>query len=176
MRWLGLAVAALVWSGCLIPQDDTFLAELPEQKNRPPRIIEQQVQPTQRFTREFGGADGCELDFSVKVEDPDVDDILYVRWSVDDQPQPHRTETRLANNGIAQRGEAATLHISLLAADSPLSRPGPHVVEAMVADGIVAEGKPQPDIINLPDGGTLEDPVYLDTYAWFVNTVQGDCQ
>ncbi len=174
MRCAGLAVAVLGLGGCLIPQDDTLLAELPEQRNRPPRIIEQQVQPLQRLIKEFGGADGCEISFEVKVEDFDVDDALYVRWYIDSQPQ--KTETRLTNNGSAQRGEAAELFISLRAANSPLSAPGPHLVEAVVADGLVVDGKPQHNTHKLPDGGTIEDLVYVDTYAWFINTVQGDCQ
>jgi len=83
-RWgLRLAWVACVASGCLIPQDDTLLVELPQRRNRPPRILENLVNPPQRITQDFGAAGRCELEFSVAVEDPDVDDLITVSWYLD---------------------------------------------------------------------------------------------
>ncbi len=179
MRWLGVVVGVCLASGCLIPQDATHLEGLPETRNRPPRIVESQVQPTERILKEFG-AGLCELDFSVVVEDPDVDDLITVRWYVDydtqNQTGPYR-EFQLTNSGLPQRGDRATLRLSLRAANSPLSAPGPHLVEALVSDTRLVGREPVPiESQKLPDGGTLVNPGYAVTYAWFVNTVQGDCQ
>lgn len=180
MRWLGLAWVAGVASGCLIPQDDTLLAELPQRRNRPPRILETQVQPPERIIQDFGTADRCELTFSVAVEDPDVDDLITVNWYLDynpDNPTGFYRTFELANNGQAQRGDQATLRINLRAANSPLSEPGIHLVEALVADARLLSGRqPEQRRVPLADGGFIINPGYVVSYAWFVNTTGGDCQ
>ena len=176
----GLLVAALcAASGCLIPQDDTYLTGLAEARNRPPRIVETQVQPSNRI--QTLGAGRCEEDFSVVVEDLDVDDLITVRWYVDYDAQTNPTgpfrEFQLANNGQALRGDQATLHVNLSAANNPLSKPGTHLVEAVVSDTRLLGRNPAPvEVIKFPDGGSIENPGYVVTYAWFVTTVQGDCQ
>lgn len=179
VRWLGLAWVAAVAGGCLVPQDDTLLEGLPDRRNRPPRIVESQVQPPEPIIQDFGSAGLCELDFSVVVEDPDVDDLLTVRWYVDYDPQnptgPYR-EFQLANNGQPQRGDRATLRISLRAANSPLSAPGVHLVEAVVADTRLVGRDPVPvGRVVLDGGAVLLNPGYVVTHTWFVNTVRGDC-
>jgi hypothetical protein len=88
--WLGLGVAVWTSGGCLLPQEEIFLNEFPEPRNRPPRIVEQQVQPTDRIIRGYGSDAMCELQFSVIVEDPDVSDTLYVNWFVDYDPSQQR--------------------------------------------------------------------------------------
>lgn len=134
--WLGLAWAAGVAGGCLLPQEDTLLEGLPQRRNRPPRIVETQVQPPERIIRNFGANGLCELEFSVVVEDPDVDDLVTVRWYVDYDEQnptgPYR-EFQLANNGEPQRGDRATLRMPLRAANSPLGPLGDHLVEPRIS-------------------------------------------
>lgn len=179
-RWLGLAWLAGVTVGCLVPQDDTLLESIPQRRNRPPRIVESQVQPPDPIIEDFGAGDLCELDFSVLVEDPDVDDLITVRWYLDYDDQnpvgPYR-EFQLANNGEPQRGEPATLRINLRAANSPLSTPGVHLVEALVADTRLVGREPVPVGSITLDGGTvIVNPGYVVTHAWFVTTVRGDCQ
>ena len=49
----------------------------------PPRIVESQAEPPRRLVRDFGAAGLCELEFAVLVEDPDVDDLIAVRWYFD---------------------------------------------------------------------------------------------
>jgi hypothetical protein len=180
LRWLGLAWAAGMASGCLVPQDDTLLESIPQRRNRPPRIVETQVQPPDPIIQDFGANGLCELDFSVVVEDPDVDDLLTVRWYLDYDDQnptgPYR-EFQLANNGQPQRGDRATLHINLRAANSPLSAPGTHLVEALVSDTRLVGRDPVPVGSITLDGGTVVvNPGYVVTHAWFVDTVRGDCQ
>jgi hypothetical protein len=180
LRWLGLAWAAAVAGGCLVPQDDTLLEGIPERRNRPPRIVEDQVQPPDSIIQDFGAGDLCELDFSVVVEDPDVDDLITVRWYLDynnQNPTGYYREFQLANNGEPQRGDRATLRINLRAANSPLSTPGTHLVEAVVADTRLVGRDPQPvSTIPLDDGGVIINPGYVVTRSWFVTTVRGDCQ
>ncbi len=53
MKWLGLGAAVWTLGGCLIPQDENYLNELPVQRNHPPRIVEQQVQPSERIIRGY---------------------------------------------------------------------------------------------------------------------------
>jgi hypothetical protein len=178
-RWLGLAWMAWAAGGCLVPQDDTLLEGIPERRNRPPRIVESQVQPTEPIIQDFGLNGLCELDFSVVVEDPDVDDLITVQWYLDydsQNPTGFFREFKLANNGEPQRGERATLPINLRAANSPLSAPGVHLVEAVVADTRLVERSPEPKgSIVLDGGGVILNPGYVVTHTWFVTTVRGDC-
>jgi hypothetical protein len=180
VRWLGLAWVAGVMGGCLVPQDDTLLEGIPDRKNRPPRIVETQVQPPESIIGDFGAGDLCELDFSVVVEDPDVDDLLTVRWYVDydaQNPTGAYREFQLANNGQPQRGDRATLRINLRAANSPLSALGTHLVEAVVADTRLVNREPVPiSRVVLDGGGVIINPGYVVTHAWFVTTVTGECQ
>jgi hypothetical protein len=179
LRWLGLAWVVGVAGGCLVPQDDTLLEGIPQRRNRPPRIVENQVQPSEPIITDFGAGGLCELDFSVIVEDPDVDDLVTVRWYVDydsQNPTGAYREFQLANNGQPQRGDRATLRINLRAANSPLSAPGEHLVEALVADTRLVGREPVPvSQINL-DGGVIINPGYVVTHTWFVTTVSGECQ
>ncbi|MFP2963395.1 hypothetical protein ACLEPN_38010 [Myxococcus sp. 1LA] len=178
-RRLRLLVAAgLVASGCLIPQDDTLLDAVPEFMNRPPRIIESLVTPQQRIIQDFG-ADSCDLDFEVAVEDPDVDDRIVVYWYVDYNPQDPRGPYRhdeLANTREPRRLDSGTLSFSLASANSPLGTPGPHLVEAVVSDADLVNRVPQSRPVRLPDGTIIDNPGFAVTYSWVVNTVQGDCR
>ncbi|SEK71194.1 hypothetical protein SAMN05444354_102145 [Stigmatella aurantiaca] len=179
MRWLAWVGAVCAASGCILPQDDIFLEELPERRNRPPRLVESQTEPQARVIQDFGAAGFCDLVFSVIVEDPDVDDRISVKWYLDYNPQnpigPYR-ETDLSRNGQAQRGERGTLNINLRAANSPLREPGAHVVEALVTDSrLLANRQPESITHEGSDGGVIVNPGYVVTYSWFVTTVQGDC-
>ncbi|MBL0694277.1 hypothetical protein [Comamonas sp. JC664] len=173
-----LVAASCAASGCLIPQDDTLLDSVPEFMNRPPRIIESLVLPQQRFIPDFG-ANGCELTFEVAVEDPDVDDSLVVHWYVDYNPQdPYRyyVAVPLLNSSAPLRADRGRLTISLESANNPLGTPGYHLVEALVTDAVLLNRVVQPRPVRLPDGTFMENPGFVVTYAWTVNTVQGPCR
>lgn len=180
-RWwgLGLAVALGTGVGCLIPQDSqSLLDSIPQQLNRPPRILQDQVRPLESVIPDFG-ASMCTLDFSVLVEDPDVDDTLTVDWYVD-YPTDGRVQHRntLINTGQPIRAGSGELRVDLRAANSLLSSPGLHTVEALVADTRLLNDR-QPEEhghLDLPDGGTVVNPGFTTSYTWVVNTVQGDCR
>lgn len=177
--WTGLLLT-VAWAatGCLIPQDDTQLEGIPEFMNRPPRIIESLVMPQSRIIPNFG-ASQCDLTFEVVVEDPDVDDPIYVNWFVDYNPhdpsQAYRNY-KLAPTSEPRRADRGTLLISLASANNPLGTPGSHLVEALVSDTALVDRVPESQTVQLPDGTVLQNPGFVTTYAWVVNTVQGDCR
>src|SRR5215468_7818511 len=79
---LPLLWAASALSGCLLSQEDRVL-DFPLQRNRPPRIMEElPVMPANRLTV-VEGPDCPELTFEFSAEDPDVDQLLTVRFYVD---------------------------------------------------------------------------------------------
>ncbi|HYO54539.1 hypothetical protein [Archangium sp.] len=177
MKWLGLGAAVWVSGGCLIPQNESYLNELPIQRNRPPRIVEKQVQPSERIIRGYG-SDLCELEFSVIVEDPDVGNRLTAYWFVDyDSNQPRGADQVVRiepKSGKVVRDERASFQASFDSADfNRLNLPGDHVIEVVVSDTALVDREPQGTLIKLPDGTDFTDPGYTATYAWFVRTEAG---
>jgi len=178
MKWFGLGAAVWLLGGCVIPQDAPYLSELPMQRNRPPRIVENQVDPTNRIIRGFG-SDLCELKFTVPVEDPDIGDQLLAYWFVDYNPNQPRGEDHLvrieARGNKPARDERASFQVNFGSADfNRLNLPGDHVVEVIVSDTPLVEREPEASTsIPLSDGGTLIDPGYAATYTWFVRTEAG---
>lgn len=177
MKRLGLGLAVWLCTGCLLPQDESYLSELPIPRNRPPRIVENQVQPSERIIRGYG-TDLCELEFSVIVEDPDLSNILTANWFVDYDPAHPRgadSVVRIEPKGDkAVRDERATFHPTISSADfDRLNTPGDHVIEVLVADSALVGRDPQPTIIKLPDGTDFSDPGYTTSYVWFVHTEAG---
>lgn len=174
----GLAVWAL--GGCLLPQDESLLNELPVYRNSAPRILENQVQPTNRIIRGYGQFPTCALDFSAIAEDIDASDILYVYWYVDYDPsvrrgadleyQIHPVPTEFKT----VRDERATLRARYNSTDLyRLNIPGDHVVELIISDRVLVGREPQADQNPLSDGGTISVPGYSASYVWFVRTEAG---
>jgi hypothetical protein len=183
MKWLGLGAAAWILGGCVIPQDASYLSDVPVQRNRPPRIVESQVQPSERIVRGYGSDDLCQLNFVAIVEDPDVDDRLVAYWYVDYDPTRNQGEDARSviqpKNSKVIRDDRATFQVSFNSADfNRLNVPGDHIVEVVVTDTALVEGR-EPDAsstLTLLDGGTVTDPGYTATYVWFVRTeAAGGC-
>jgi hypothetical protein len=177
----GLGVAVWTLGGCLLPQDDYYLSELPIPRNDPPRIVENLVQPPYRILRGYGSEPRCELEFSIIVEDPNLGDTLTAYWYVDYDPnQPRgadREVTLLPKGSNPRRDERPTIKPIFNSAEfNRLNTPGDHVVEVLVSDRALQGRVPQPDIIQLPSGETLANPGFTASYVWFVRTeVGGDC-
>jgi hypothetical protein len=178
MAAVGLASLA-AGSGCLIPQDDSLLEDVPRFANRPPRIVEEQVEPSERILRSFG-VGGCVLIFKVVVEDLDVDDSITVEWYVDynpSNPQGFYRQFAISPTGRPLRDGRGDLEMDLRAANNPLRPPGLHLVEALVTDRNLLNRQPAPpDDVLLPDGGVVKNPGFVTSYSWVVNTVAGECQ
>jgi hypothetical protein len=183
MKWLGLGITAWALGGCIIPQNEEYLSSLPEQLNHPVRIVEQQVAPSERIIRGYGTDKLCELTFSVPVEDPDIGDTLFAYWFVDydaNQPRDADAENIIEPKGNKPpRDERASFVARFNPADiNPLNLPGEHVVEVIVTDSALDDGRvPLPkNTFPLEDGTEYRDPGYSATYAWFVRTeAGGDC-
>lgn len=162
-------------AGCLVPQDDHVLQDLPE-TNHPPRIVEESVSPQPRIVNTDIACG--EIVFSAAVEDPDLGDLLTEQWYVEDlsnttPTQPFQQGAITNPTGSAVRKDAATLTVNFSASRQPLT-PGLHVVELLLSDGAVINRVPQPRDVPLDGGtGTL---TYATTYAWVVNvTNTGVC-
>jgi len=179
--WLGLGVAVWTSGGCLLPQEEIFLNEFPQPRNRPPRIVEQQVEPSNRIIRGYG-SEVCELQFSVIVEDPDVSDTLYVSWFVDYDPSQQRGADHVEriqpnSNAKAPRDQRGTFKPKIPSIDfSRLNVPGDHVIEVIVSDTPLVGREPEKTPVLLENGTELYDSGYSATYAWFVRTASGGCQ
>ncbi|ATB40079.1 hypothetical protein CYFUS_005527 [Cystobacter fuscus] len=176
----GLGTAVWVLGGCILPQDEYYLDELPVPRNDPPRIVENLVQPPYRILRGFGSKPRCELEFSIIVEDPNLGDTLTAYWYVDYDPnQPRgadREVTLLPKGDDPRRDERPTIKPIFNSAEfSRLNTPGDHVVEVVVADRALQGRVPQADIVQLPNGDILTNPGYATSYVWFVRTEQGNC-
>lgn len=171
-RRIAPAVLAAALGACLLPQDDRILDYPPAGRNRPPRIIENLVTPDRRVVLSNGV--GCSQTFSIRVEDPDVDDPIIVRWYVDydatSNPAPFGPDKVLANNGKAIRDEPATLTLAPSSPGNPLASAGAHLLEVLVADWTLVNREPLPHP-SVEDGGV--NPSYAVTYAWLVIVENG---
>ncbi len=165
----GLTAWLLTSSACLVPQESRILQPVPAPQNRPPRIIEEQALVNGSGNRVVytGNGANCSLEFSLRVSDPDLNDVLVVNWyaymrsqaglpiylqeAIQPNPPPDLSEIR---------NQSAIWTISSIAS-SPLSQDGTYAVEALVSDGnLDANRRPQPR----PDGATT----YVVSYAWVV--------
>lgn len=157
--------------GCLVPQDDHVLQDLPA-TNHPPRIAEDSVAPSRLVTT--GNDPSCTLQFSAAVEDDDVGDPLYAYWYISDLSSlatiPYVTSSISNPTGQVRRNDAAELTINF-ASPNPLQSAGVHLVELIVADGVVINRVPQPRDL-LPDGGVGTES-FATSYAWVVNVTSG---
>ena len=176
---------ALGLSGCLLPLPGDDVLPLPDAKNRPPRIEELNVTPQGRIVSLDVG-NGCVLQLGLPVSDPDLEDLITVRWFVDFDTTPVEgepddtsfSETLLVSTGREQRGNAS-ITLRTNTAGSRLATPGLHLVEAYVSDGrlqvVNLDGvlvvQPLPREVDA-DGGII-DPNYVVSYAWFVQTPVG---
>jgi hypothetical protein len=175
-RVVGLLLGgAVLLPACLLPQEDHVIQPLPPAANQPPRIVENLLQPANRFVTVQNGSDCPNLIFLAPVSDPDVGDTLTYNFYVDPNLFPAFVkQATIANNGQADRADPASYEVSF-ATPGPLQQPGDHVVEVLVSDGALVNRDPQPRQITLLDGGIGFEPTYAVTYAWTVTVVAGPC-
>jgi hypothetical protein len=166
----------VVLPACLLPQEDHIIQEIPPPLNQPPRILEDVLQPANRFVTVKNGSDCPNVLFSASVADPDLLDPLIYNYYVDADRFPAFVKQATINaDGVNEvRTDPATYEVSF-AIPGPLQEPGDHVVELLVSDGALVGRDPQPRRVILLDGGTAENPTFAVTYAWTVTTVAGSC-
>jgi hypothetical protein len=171
-----LLIVATIFSGCLLPQDEYYIEDLPTIRNNPPSIVESQVTPPGHALT-VSSADPCSVSFTLKVQDPDVLDRLYYRFYIDYvfptvlnpapnnpifkegiiEPSPTREEVR--NDSVTFETLDPTHTIFTI---------GSHVVEALVTDSRISD---RTDTVA-EDG---ERQIGKAFYTWLVN-VTGTCQ
>src|SRR4051794_21714494 len=78
---LGLLWGAVSVTACLLPQEDDPLPAIPPQKNRPPRIIRNQVSP-QRHLSVYTPKGCTDPEVEVFVDAPDGEDLIRAGWRV----------------------------------------------------------------------------------------------
>jgi hypothetical protein len=168
-------LCSVLLGGCLLPQDDTILEDIPPPINQPPAILENEVQPSSRTFAVDGGTGCPDLVFSAPVEDPDFEDILYYDYYVDsDATTGQVAQGTVPPSGTLVRTETASYTVDFADA-GPVQTPGTHLVEVLVADGPLVNGVPQPRTVALPDGGTRVDPTFSVSYVWLVTVTGGPC-
>lgn len=166
---------ALLGGGCLIPQEDNILPDIPPPLNQPPRIVETAVQPPATIFQVDGGTGCAGVVFRTPVEDPDVNDLLFFDYFVDANVNPNSVaQGTLAPSGVPLRTDEATYTVSF-AAPGPASSPGIHLVEVVVADGPIVNRVSLPRTVPLPDGGTRVDPTFAVSHAWQMTVTDGGC-
>jgi len=159
---LGLWMALFI-EGCILPQDEVVLPELPPTKDSPPRIVKAIEPEDQVATVRAGfGQPGCEdlpVAFSVAVADSDLTDKISHVWYVD---RAQKFEA-LTGTSVDTRQEIRTVTSPGLLATRLRERADRqrHLVEVHVTDGLLGEfGKVSP--------GNGMDAAYLATYFWYV--------
>ena len=165
------AFAAASLSGCFLPQEDTLLDPVPPPLNRPPVILENLISPQPIVNTNNGN--GCSLEFSLYVEDPDDGDVVNIEWQiVDDTLHPAQAQSpeSFVSQGAAHPYHSTYVPNLSLPAD-PLHSPREHLLQAVVADGTPIRA-PLPRN-TFADGGI--NPQYSVLHSWFVNVQQGDC-
>ena len=172
--------------GCLLPQEDNVL-DFPAtvtHANRPPRIVAL-LAPSQPFVTMNVGSNCPNTEFSVLVEDEDIENTLYARWFLDEDESGvtgnYRESAPVGQN--KQEVRAVTFSISRSAFKEnfgllPGGQPGQgilHFLRVVVADRPFAGPDPIPVPDPLPDGGF--DPAFTDTFLWGVTAeqVSSDC-
>lgn len=160
LPWLLAALLAL--PACPILTPDNYF------EDRPPQLVEALTHPASYELRVGADAGCAPLEFSTRVQDPDLDDDIRFRWFVDDD---------LAAEGLVRNTELELVRSAPIAwsvvprgRGSPLELPGTYLVELVAADGELVDREPQP-LRPRPDGGG--DPTYADVRAWVVTVEAG---
>lgn len=148
-----------------------MFTEIPRKRNSPPRIVLTSVKPDLDTT--IGPL--CKREFSFSVEDPDVGDPIRHRWFV---YKPFEQPFLIGGAGFLPGGSSIVRPNKIVAppslfnSASELMQNGEHRLEVVIADGELGDVD-QPlerDPTPLPDGGTVVDKTYIDSYVWIVKT------
>jgi hypothetical protein len=160
---LALWVALLI-EGCILPQDEVVLPQLPPTKDSPPRIVKAIEPEDQVATVRAGfGQPGCEdlpVPFSVAVADSDLSDKISHVWYVDrDKKFEALTGTSVDTRQEIRTVTSPGLLTTRLRERADRQR---HLVEVHVTDGLFDEG------VGKVSPGNGMDAAYLATYFWYV--------
>jgi hypothetical protein len=179
---------------CLLPQDDQLIAPVPPPANRPLRVLPGLAVPGQRETTLTFGANCTPPGFSVKVDDPNVEDKIAALWFIDPIERyiggvPGNAGTAVSSGSTVREVKAPSQFMTTLRAYTDGRK---HRVEVVMTDGDFIEnqrndpdGTPQPflDITKAAfrtgtgDAGVVINvPAYRDDFVWLVDIDTGPCQ
>lgn len=172
---IGVMAGLLLSSGCLIPQDDQVIEDLPPRRNTPLRIVTRSPEGPQTtyYTQASCAPPG--QSFALVVSDDDTVDFVYSMWFIDQDPNtvPFTTTPKASSNSPTReiKAPAASTFTNALA-NLTL---GTHLLTVYVADTqfnevenqLVTAG-PRQVPLTLADGGTVTvaDPGYVDSFTW----------
>lgn len=159
--------------GCLIPQDEQVIGELPPKRNSPLKIVSQEPQEPRTTFYNSTACLGLNPTFKLIAEDEDLADPVFSMWFVDksnaSQPfQPSRIE-----GGMQRRSVTAPSSLGFKSALANLGA-GTHLLTAYVADSNFLEpidGQVtvfRPDRV-LPDGTKVPDKGSIDNFTWVLD-------
>ncbi len=180
-KLLCLVVVCTPILGCLIPQDEQVIPELPKKRNSPLRIVSQFPEgPATTFYSSSTCRDRNK-GFNLTIVDEDVGDTIRSRWFIDKSINTVPYEPSARPPGAAQRIVEAPISASFANELSNLASGTTHLLTVYVTDssfeevinGLIAVSR-TPEV--LPDGGTITDRAFLDSFTW-VLTINGEtCQ
>lgn len=185
MRLGAVLLGAVLLGGCLVPQEDQILDDVPPRVNRPPRLLGKTMFVNGSLgplaTLEMG--DGCgPVSFEASVEDPDLNDRLRYFWFIDYDAAGPLINRRPYDTGILDPTGVEVRTVRKLTLDpgsveNPLQTEGDHVVQLIVTDGLLEISdppgtEPPPDPVEGVDAG---NPRFIDEYAWFVTVDTKPC-
>ncbi|HEY0880875.1 MAG TPA: hypothetical protein VGD87_05065, partial [Archangium sp.] len=121
-------------SGCLIPQDNPVLIDIPPRANRPIRIEDNSPAATQvKWFLNETACIGGNAPFSLTVVDDDTADIVDSYWFIDKNKDSLPFRPSPIAGGSRQRTVTAPTSLNFRSALSGLS-PGTHLLTVFVAD------------------------------------------
>ena len=166
--------------GCIIPQDEQLIPELPPKRNGPLKIIPGGEVPVQRTTYFNGNACAtANLPFKLTVEDEDTADVVSSMWFIGKTTNDPFRPTSVAG-GSKIRSVTAPSSLGFKSALANLAAGSTEVLIVYVADTLFEEPvggviKLQPRApIQLPDGTPVVDEGSYDTFTWVLDVERGE--
>lgn len=171
---IGVMAGLLLSSGCLIPQDDQVLDDLPPRRNTPLRIVNRDPEgPQTTYYTQTSCAPP--QGFSLAVSDDDTVDFIYSLWFIDQDPNTVPFTTTPKPPGSSATREIKAPSASTFTNALANLTLGTHLLTVYVADTafnevdnqLVTAGPRQVEL-KTADGGTVvvPDPGYVDSFTW----------
>lgn len=165
-----MAVVCAPLAGCLFPQDDQVLPELPPKRNGPLKIVDQDPREPRATFRNTTLCPEQNPTFKLTVDDEDIADTVRSRWFVGTQTFEGRNVTSTGSRGrevfAPPESSFKTALANLTAGDTELLTVFVADTEVRVVDGQISV---EPRTRVLPDGTMVEDKGSFDSFTWVLD-------
>lgn len=172
---LWVAVAAALEQGCILPQDDQVLPDLPPLRNTSPKILYERATPAKQGATVLLGNNCMDFPFEIAVEDPDKDTIRS-KWFVDPDAKFSTPATDGETSGMPAR-VVRPVQGQFYAQNGRLALPNTLGMNTHRVTVVIADREFVPAGIGLrlndlpgPDGGTIKEVSTVVQYDWDVTT------